>query len=109
MFNKYKYYTDNKNNIIAVSTYAGKTVKGIAKCDPRDAFDVTKGKELAAARCDYKIAQKRKNRAEKRRTEAANALAKAYRYYEKMNSYYSDSANKLDASKKYLNSVLENM
>ena len=33
--NKYKYYTAG-NKVIAVSTYAGKTVKGVAKCDPKD-------------------------------------------------------------------------
>lgn len=30
-FDKYKYY-HNGNQVIAVSTFAGKTVKGIAKC-----------------------------------------------------------------------------
>ena len=39
---KYKYFTyydkNGKKTISAVSTYAGKTVKGYAKCDPRDNF-----------------------------------------------------------------------
>ena len=39
---KYKVFTNSKNEIIAVSTYAGKTVKGVAKCDPRDSFDKSK-------------------------------------------------------------------
>ena len=106
---KYKYYIDNKKNIIAVSTYAGKTVKGVAKCDPRDAFDVEKGKDLAAARCDYKVAQKRERRAEKKCAEAAAVLAKAYNYFEKMNKYQQDSINKTIESSKYLESILVNM
>ena len=30
---KYRYYT-NGRRVIAVSTYAGKTVRGVATCDP---------------------------------------------------------------------------
>ncbi len=106
---KYKYYVDNKNNIIAVSTYAGKTVKGVAKCDPRDAFDVEKGKDLAAARCDYKVAQKRERRAAKKCAEAAAALGKAFDYFEKMNKYQMDSINRTIESRKYLESILADM
>ena len=57
---RYKYYTNNKDVVVAVSSYAGKTVRGVAKCDPRDTFDIEKGKELAAARCNEKIAYKSK-------------------------------------------------
>ena len=42
-FEKYRYYTAG-NKIIAVSTYAGKTVRGIAKCAEGDTFDIEKGK-----------------------------------------------------------------
>lgn len=52
---KYKVFTNSKNEIIAVSTYAGKTVKGVAKCDPRDSFDKSKGEQLAIARCAAKL------------------------------------------------------
>ena len=68
MFNypieKYQFYT-TKNKVVAVSTYAGKTVRGIAKADPRDNFDLEAGKKLAAARCAARIAMKRKSRAQK--------------------------------------------
>ena len=40
---RYNYYT-TQNKVIAVSTYAGRTVKGIAKCDPRDTFSIDSGK-----------------------------------------------------------------
>ena len=38
MDKRYKYVRDGGNTVIAISTYAGKTVKGIAKCDPNDNF-----------------------------------------------------------------------
>lgn len=41
---KYTYHTDNKSLVICVATYAGKTVKGIAKCNTeQDTFDLQKG------------------------------------------------------------------
>lgn len=54
----YKYVV-TPNKIIAISTYAGRTVRGIAKCHPNDKFDEEFGKKLAAARCNKKIADKR--------------------------------------------------
>ena len=62
---EYKYKIDeDKRTIVAMSTFAGKVVTGVARCDPRDEFIVDDGKKLAAARCSVKIAEKRKKRAE---------------------------------------------
>ena len=60
----YKFYQYNHKRadgtecvrIAAVSSFAGKPVKGYADCHPNDAFDVEYGQELAAARCAEKIA-----------------------------------------------------
>lgn len=72
---RYTYYTDNKSLVVCVVTYAGKTVKGIAKCNTeQDTFDLQKGKELAKLRCDYKLAEKRLHKAEERQWEACRAL-----------------------------------
>ena len=72
---KYKFFvTPDKTRVFAVSTYAGKTVKGTAKCDPRDTFDLNFGKELAAARCAAKVAKKRKARAAKQVLKAHRQL-----------------------------------
>lgn len=49
---KYHYYVDSKKNVYAASTFAGKIVKGVAKCDPKDEFSLEKGKQLAARRKD---------------------------------------------------------
>ena len=58
----YKYVV-TPNKVIAISTYAGRTVRGVAKCHPNDTFDEEYGKQLAAARCNEKIARKRYARA----------------------------------------------
>ena len=92
---KYKFYKRG-NDIIAVSTYAGKTVKAYAKCDPRDSYDEQAGKELAAARCNAKIADKREARARRKVMEAQAQLDAARQHYEQMAQYLEDS--KLDAS-----------
>ena len=66
---KYKFITHD-NEVIAISTYAGKTVRGIAKLHPQDTFNLENGKKLAAARCNEKIAAKRFARAVKKIKEA---------------------------------------
>ena len=87
---KYRFYSTT-NKVVAVSTYEGKTVRGVAKCDPKDNFYLEKGKELAAARCNQKIAQKRKNRADRELQKASEAFAKAQKHMYAMNDYYEDS------------------
>lgn len=57
----YQFYKDNAGSIIAVSTYAGHTVRGKAKCHPADSYDEELGKQIAANRCNVKIANKRYN------------------------------------------------
>ena len=107
MKDRYKYYTDGVGKIIAVSTYAGKVVRGVAKCDPKDEFDMSKGRELAKARCDCKIAEKRKRRAAKEKAKAAAALTRAYEHFSKMSNYFSDASNDVDKMRKELNAILK--
>ena len=107
---KYKFYFDEKNaTVIAVSTYAGKIVKGYAKCDPRDEFDKEAGMKLAAARCNERIAKKRHARAAKKIVEAQRLLEEARQHYEKMSDYFDDSRR--EASKAHMNvqDLLKNM
>ena len=88
---KYKFYTTPDNKTIAISTYAGKTVRGVAKVDPRDEFDAEFGKKLAAARCNAKIAKKRRTRAMKQVRKAADAFNAAYDKFQKMKKYENDA------------------
>ena len=93
---KYDYYThtlpDGTIEVIAKSTYAGKTVKGKAKCHPEDTFDVETGKKLAALRCARKVAEKRMCRSVDCVNEAKEMLAIAEQYLNDMRDYYTDSA-----------------
>lgn len=97
---KYKFYQYKNENggitLAAASTYGGKTVKGYAKCDPRDEFDFEKGKDLAAARCNAKIAEKRVARASRKYLEAKAALVEAQDFFNRMYSYYVDAVDAAD-------------
>ena len=97
---KYRIYNDGKNKIVAVSTYAGKTVRGVAKCDPRDKFVPARGEDLAIARCAEKIAAKRVARSKKEFEKAKNMVAIAQRRLEKMDSYVKDSVVAYNTAKK---------
>ena len=79
--------------VIALTTYAGKVVKGVAKCTSSDTFDLEVGKKLAAARCDAKVCKKRKTRAEEKYGQARMAIENLETYARKMVNYYSDSRN----------------
>lgn len=92
---KYRYFT-NGNKTIAISTYAGKTVRGVAICDPGDQFDPEKGKQLAASRCAIKIAEKRLNRARLKVKEADKMCLAAEDHYDKMCEYAEDAFDELD-------------
>ena len=87
---KYKFYT-NGSRVIAVSTYAGRTVRGIAVCHADDEFSLEKGKQLAALRCAEKIARKRLSRAECKVDEAYWAYVDAEAYLNKMADYKDDA------------------
>ena len=96
---KYQFKVFEKTNtdgskssvVMALSTYSGKVVKGVAKCIASDPFDLEKGTKLAAARCDYKVCEKRCKRAKKKYVEAVKKLKDMEDYARKMGNYYSDA------------------
>ena len=100
MFN-YKYIV-NKNKVICLSSYAGKAVRGIAKCAPNDTFDEEFGKDLATARCAAKIAAKRYNRATKKFAEANKELTAARAFYDQMAEYFIHSKAEYEEAKNAL-------
>lgn len=87
---KYRFYT-NGNRVIAVSTYCGKTVRGVAVCHPDDNFDIEIGKRIAAARCNEKIAEKRLARASNKASEAELDVIRAQQHQKEMQAYYNDA------------------
>ena len=103
---RYKVYTNGTDKVVVASTYAGKVVRGTAKCNPEDKFDFDIGVELAQLRCDRKIAKKRYRRALAKQAEAVTQLAKAMINKGKMDTYLADAdACFADVEAKY-NSVL---
>ena len=90
MFTNYKYVV-TPTKIIALSTYAGRTVRGIAKCHPNDTFNEEFGKALAAARCNEKIAEKRYARARKKYFELLKEVDDFQVRAREAEQYYRDS------------------
>ena len=86
--------------------FAGKTIKGVAKCDPTDEFSVEFGEKLAAARCNKKVADKRVKSANKKLQEATMAYETAQKQYELMLSYYTDSVERFKAAENEVENLL---
>ena len=111
---KYRFYvattvTGEPYKVVAVSSYAGRPVRGVAKCASDDKFDLETGKKLAAARCNQKIATKRWNRANKRYDEANHAVTMAKRHLHMMDEYYEDAREALFDANKQVEDVLAEM
>lgn len=102
---KYR-FIQNGNKVIAISTYAGKTVRGVAKCDPRDTMDLETGKKIAALRCAQKVAKRRLKRANKKLDEAYDMLKKATTRVADMQDYYGNAAKEFMSYKKELHELL---
>lgn len=90
MKRKYQYF-EMSGKTICVSRFAGKNVRGIAKWDGLESYDVHFGRTLAQARCDVKVAAKRRALAQKRFEEARRQYEAAYAYCDKMGKYLKDS------------------
>ena len=108
MFTNYRYVIVGRK-IIALSTYAGKTVRGVAICSEHDQFDVEKGKALAAARCNEKVAAKRYERANQKLNNVLdefntveNKLTCAAQYYHDAYLAYNEAAQHVDTLLKEL-------
>ena len=84
---------DGSSNVrvTAVSSFAGKPVKGHADCHPNDEIDFEYGIALATARCDEKVAAKRCKRAYAKVDEAKAQVEAALAHLEKMLKYEADA------------------
>lgn len=106
---KYKFIViPEKRKIIAISHYQGKVVKATAVCHPNDKFDLEKGKELAAARCNEKVAEKRLRRAIQKLNEADDIYYRAMNKYANMVAYKSDAIEEKIAARKKVEELLGN-
>lgn len=101
----YRVY-ETPNRVIAVSSFAGQTVRGVAKCNPADEFDSEKGTALATARCGVKIAEKRVKRAYAKVDEAKAQVYAAIAYMSDMLQYQADAEAKLNVAQFELETTL---
>ena len=101
----YRIY-ETPDKVIAVSSFAGQTVRGVAKCNPADEFDSEKGAALAAARCGVKIAEKRVKRAYSKVDEAKATVDAAIAHLSEMMKYQADAEASLNDAQFELESTL---
>jgi hypothetical protein len=105
---KYKFITTG-NKIIALSTFAGKTVRGTAKCDPRDEYVLADGKALAAARCNAKVASKRVKSAQEKYDKLDAKLYALELKYTQAREYLEDAELQYALSLKDLSKLINKM
>lgn len=96
-------HADNKT--IVVSKYAGKPVRGIAKCDPNDLYNGVFGERLAKARCDLKVSEKRQLRAAELTSQALTQLEHAQARVEKMMLYLKESTEEVAAAEQLVRDI----
>lgn len=105
---KYRVYKHD-NEIIAISTFAGRDVKGIAKCDPRDTYSEEKGIALAEARCDRKICVKRVKRAAAKMSYLKAVIDDLQKMYNDAAEYHTEAQAALAASEARLTEMTQSL
>lgn len=109
MDKRYKLYTDGKGKTIVTSTFAGRTVRGVAKCAPGDDFDAQTGAALAQYRCDVKVAEKRTQRAIDKIDVLAQKLDALIKEYDDAKDYYDNAQRELVLSRIKLQDYIEQL
>ena len=98
---------DGVKEIAAVSSYGGRYVKAVAKCDPGDNYNEETGKKLAAARCNLKVASKRVRNANAAYKQAMYDYDKAAARLNDMQQYVVDANRELREAEEFLNDIIE--
>ena len=102
-----KFIVDKENRTVTcLSSFAGFPVQGVAKCAPEDEFDETYGAEIAKARCDLKIAEKRQKRSAKKYYEAL-VTAKANERLKRMKAYMKDAEEEYSSMIKFVKRLVK--
>lgn len=100
MEKKYKFYqfyvNEKKGEVIAVTHYAGRTIKATAKCHPDDVFDLEMGKKVAVAKAEIKVAKAKRRNAVVSYLDAAVVADAAHAHFNDMKQYYMDAIDQLD-------------
>ena len=101
------YHTADNRTVVCTTLYKGQIIRGVAKCNPEDEFDLEFGKDYAYLRCRQKFMLKKLNRAKKTKDEAIISVARAnnnlYKAYEFVNdvemqlAYINKELNELES------------
>lgn len=105
---RYRYF-NSETEVVCVSSFAGKSVVGRAKCAPGDNFNLEVGKKLARLRCDLKIAKKRKKSADKKEIAARMAVHAAKEEWEKSVEYYKSASAEINTVSNELNDLISTL
>ena len=93
---KYHFYYHAENQTVVCTTmYKGKMVRGIAKCNQEDTFDIDVGKNLAYLRCRQKFMRKKLRRAHDAVENASVAMERAKWNFIQAHEFLSDSQEQL--------------
>lgn len=99
------YYHDT--DVIATTTYCGKPIRAVAKCNPEDEYDRQFGEDLALARLNLKVAKKRRARAAAKMEAAKKALNEARAFYNVMVSYNNASIDEVEDAESAIKFLME--
>lgn len=99
------YYHDT--DVIATTTYCGKSVRAVAKCNPEDEYDRQFGEALALARLNLKVAKKRRARSYEKMYAAADAHREALDFYYEMRNYNDAAIQEVKDAEAALKFIME--
>ena len=99
------YYHDT--DVIATTTYCGKPVRAVAKCNPEDEYDRQFGEALALARLNLKVAKKRRARSYEKMYAAADAHREALDFYYEMRNYNDAAIQKVKDAEAAIKFLME--
>lgn len=96
--NKYHFYHNiETGTVVCTRLYKGRTIRGVAKCDPKDKFNIETGKRLAYMRCKQKFMRKKLKHARDICVEAIKEYVKAQNTYNIALEFVNDVEMQLDA------------
>ena len=102
-------YSFSENRVYCMTFYAGKTVKGVAKRDPEDEFDLEVGKKLARARCEYKLAKAKLRKKDERLLLANKELTIALEHATNALKYQKEAINNLESAEAALGEIEDSL
>ena len=100
---------DGRERIIALSTYCGRPVRGVAICSADDNFDLEAGKRLAAARCELKVANKRAKYAQEKLNYLVSVAEDLRQMISKAAFVAGETSTAVKAAEEELNKILETL